>query len=401
MGAGSNGAALLDAGPQGRVPVYNFGTGQQAAVSPARLSAILKKIGRDPEGVQRIFLSDGNVKALPYPPDPATLLLDSRDEIKLVWQDILKKGPDSLYPPLSPREIGNLVVSMAYANGGNSYGDLPAVLESKLSECRELDDLHSARYLENGARILNEALGPVRSARKLMEQGLKSLSDNLELGRQRAQKEADDMAGIARDKANRTLDKLQGYLDMLNFGTLLRFVVPSVGAAAVAVYTTITEWLSAWPPVGKAGLVAGAVGILTGGAFAFRNYVRRRIRRATGEQKAEMDKARDDGLRREKQLMSENERHEDQLARRFERAVQRYAMAATLKCFMLCMEFFPEYVKEELRLFGSEWGARGFSGAEREEATRLLMEGLRRQNKSLALGPDWLGSKDENPALPA
>ena len=378
-------------GPIKVIPVYNFDTKQKVDVNPQRIAAILDNIGRGPDKipkfdeVKRIFLMNSDTKAgsdskaVPSSVKPDTLVLADPQEASLVWQEAQKKGPDSHYPPKVPREFANDFARLANADTEEAYWQVLNEINKGADWYRQIDDRHSVRYLENMIGVVQGAADLARTEKTLLDDQRKTLLPALQIDLERVDRMASDKISQVQDTANRRLETLNKRLDLSDFGTLLRYGLTSIAATGYTVYKTLTDWLASWPAGAKGGLVAGAAGALAGAAFAFRSYVHRLIKRTSEKETSDCKELRDNSDRRQKEILKRHGEHMTGMARDWNEAVRRHMLEVTIKCFDVAMDFFPEYVKEEMKKFGADWGEKDFTGQNREEARRIIASGLHKQ----------------------
>lgn len=404
MAGGDGPGTLVKLHPSGQpfIPVHNLLTGQHKDVALSRLLPVLDRIGqRTDSAIGRVVLAGPSQGIPPALLGPGTLLVGNHGQSDFVWQEIQKKGPDS-YPPVSPRELGNYFARLANAKNEESYQRTLAELGAKVEYWRNLDDSHSVRYLENAIGLVEARAGGARTWKAAYDEEREKLRDLLNLDLDQLKSKANDSIRRAEDRAERRIDELQRRLDWTDFRTLARYAIPVLAGTAVAMYETLSHWLAAWPLAGKGGLVAAAAGLLAGGAWWFRNRVRRLVREAGQALDDLSSQVRQQSGDEQKALLTRHHARLLDMGAQWARFIAQETLEVTLICFNVAMDFFPTYVRSEMANLGMKWN-RDFKGQKRERALAILKAGLSKPSVCGLPGPGALvaSSPDSGALAPA
>ncbi len=381
-GSGISASVLLNRTQAGKVPILNWESGKCKFISPDRLMFILDKIGRDFQNVDRVLLINNDAPAMPYPIPENTLILQDKNENLLIWKEAQKKGPES-YPPLSPREMANLFLKMVNTEDCGTYNQMLIELDQTVNKWRELDDARSVRYLQNAIGALSGAAEMGRMDRTVFKEQRQMVGADFKLQQERENKITDDEVKQMADDASSRKKKLDDRLDLTNTGTVLRYVIPSLVTTGFAVYNTVVGWMASWPAWGKSAVIGGTLFLLSGAVWGYRAFVHHQIDKASSTQREESKRLRDESLERQKKLLFENGEHMVQMAQKWNDLVHRQAQQVAIKIFNIAMDFYEGYVRRELKEMGADWSGKSLKGAGREEALKVLADGLARQQPAL------------------
>ncbi len=366
-------------GPSKKVIVFNFETLEKHEVDRQRMEAILNNVGRKTDSFNRIMLMDSKMTSSPYPIEPDTLVLTDAKEAGIVWNEVQKKTPDSAYPPRVPRQFADDFASLANADGEVAFLDMMKKMNEENNYYLRMGDTHSFQYLENALGKVRSAADSLRPEKNVLDEQRKTMLLYLPVNLERVDRTATDRIEQIQNTSSARLKTLNDRLDLTNFGTILRYGVTTLGAAGLTLYKTITDWLVTWPLIGKGSLVAGAVGAVIGGALAFRRYIRKLVDKETKKENEDCDKLREKSDTRQMELIMIHTDHMIKMTKEWTETVQNQRVEVTLMCFGIAMDFFPRYVKEELKNFGADWADKDFAGKNRDEALLIIAEGLHRQ----------------------
>jgi hypothetical protein len=369
-----------------RVLVCNRGSGDVRCVGRERLKPLLEGMGIDPApDLKKIILSAGKGNGA-HQQNGANLVFYQPEQIETIWKETQKKGQDSLYPPLTPRETGDYFARLACAHSEESCQKTIIELDGRVGEWRKKEDSHSVRYLDN---LINAVKSEARIARKHrgdLDYQLALLEDRLQIGISRAVSSADEGIKLSDGRLNKKLEKFEPRLDWFDARTLVRYVAPSVLTAGLAVYEAITKWMGTlgfWP---KAGVIAGATALLGTALVGFRKFTKKLISKIEGKAAAERKAYADEGDKKQLELHDEFRKKEHEISSRWDEYVRRRTVEVIVRCFDIAIDFFPLYVTNEMRSFGVEW-KEGFEGESRKQAIKIIEAGLKKQTPFAQMEP--------------
>lgn len=252
------------------------------------------------------------------------------------------------YPPLAPRELGVYVARIAYAPTLDDKRDARRELYDKLADFKKSGESQkSVRYIEHVLNAMEKEILKAQAELDRLFRDKQMIMGRSESSITLINKSEVTKSKIAEDKYAREVDELSKKKNLISPSSVVGYVGTSAAVLATvltAIWEAIGSWAVGWKVSASTAAIATALAVVS----RMRKHFSNKIQTAADNYLNAAEKIASDALGLHEALRKQEQDQLKNIAKNWNDFVKKSAVSCALHCFDIAMDFFPDYVREEL-----------------------------------------------------